>query len=151
VALVLGMASAACDKKSPPEPEGRVRLVAVPADGRSVAQVVADAQAKEPDRQLVIYVGATWCEPCKAFHEAAQRGELDARFPRLTLLEFDRDRDEARLGAAGCLSSLVPLFARPTSAGGCSERLRTMGAIKGEGAVDHITPRLERLLVESES
>lgn len=97
-------------------------------------------------RDLLIYVGAPWCEPCTRFHDAAKRGELDAVFPTLRLLELDRDKDEERLRAAGCLTKMIPLFAVPTANGGCDLDRSITGSIKGPGAVANITPRLKRLL-----
>ncbi len=76
---------------------------------------------------------------------AALAGQLDTTFPRLRLIEFDYDRDSARLNAAGCLSRLIPLFAKPDADGRCSTA-RIEGSIKGEGAVAEITPRLLQLL-----
>jgi hypothetical protein len=99
---------------------------------------------------LVVYVGATWCEPCRRFHDAAERGELDTKFPRLTLLEFDLDRDRERLAQAGYVSQYVPLFALPATDGVASGR-QVEGAIKGEGAVAFIAPRLAELLGRSSS
>ena len=92
-----------------------------------------------------LYVGAPWCEPCVRFHDAAAAGKLDRDFPDLRLLELDRDRDQAELGKAGCLSQMIPLFARPTPEGRCSER-SIEGSIKGDGAVAELTPRLQALL-----
>jgi hypothetical protein len=95
--------------------------------------------------ELVVYVGASWCEPCRRFHEAALGGELDQSFPGLTLLEFDLDRDRERLAAAGYVSKYIPLFAVPEADGSASGK-QIEGAIKGEGAVEFIEPRLRALL-----
>ncbi len=103
-------------------------------------------RAKNDRRKLLVYVGATWCEPCKRFHEAAAAGQLDAAFPDLRLLEFDHDRYGERLERAGCASEYLPLFAKPESSGRCSATARIQGSIKGNGAVSEITPRLAGLL-----
>ena len=103
-------------------------------------------RALEDGRDLLIYVGAPWCEPCTRFHDAAKRGELDAVFPTLRLLELDRDKDEERLRAAGCLTQMIPLFAVPNANGGCDIDRSISGSIKGAGAVANITPRLQQLL-----
>jgi thiol-disulfide isomerase/thioredoxin len=142
-----------CEQAPKPTPEpspttatGKVEiLAAAPGDDAALVIQRAAEQARLEDRQLVVYVGATWCEPCERFHKAALAGELDTTFPKLRLLEFDRDRDEARLGRAGCLSRLIPLFAKPDATGRCSDA-RIEGGIKGEGAVAEITPRLSQLL-----
>jgi thiol-disulfide isomerase/thioredoxin len=96
-------------------------------------------------RTLVVYVGATWCEPCQRFHHAAERGELDAAFPTVTLLEFDLDRDRERLASAGYVSKYIPLFALPGPDGKASGKA-IEGGIKGDGAVGFIVPRLKEML-----
>ena len=130
-----------------------VRIVEAPASG-PVAPIVRDAMTEQvalqgavatPKGALLVYVGATWCEPCQRFHQAAERGELDATFPGVTLLEFDLDRDRERLLAAGYTSKLIPLFALPAGDGTASGK-QVEGGIKGEGAVGFIAPRLKALL-----
>jgi hypothetical protein len=118
-----------------------------PAPSGDVASIVRDelARAATESRRLVVYVGASWCEPCVAFHRAAERGDLDPLFGDLTLLEFDLDRDVERLHAAAYASRYIPLFALPRSDGAASGR-QIEGAIKGNGAVAFIAPRLARLL-----
>lgn len=130
---------------------GKVEIVSAKSDEAATATIRRESErAAAEGRQLVVYVGAPWCEPCVRFHQAAARGELDAVFPKLRLLEFDRDRDEARLGESDCLSRLIPLFAVPDASGRCSER-RIEGSIKGEGAVAEISPRLKSLLASAPS
>lgn len=100
-------------------------------------------------QRVIVYVGAAWCEPCRYFHDAAAKGELDEAFPNLRIVEFDLDDDEARLQVAGCRSRMIPLFARVTPEGKCDPERRMMGSIKGPGAVTNITPRLRALLKDS--
>ncbi len=135
------------DAPSTDAPKTKVEIVAAP-NGESVEAIVQReaARARADGRDLLIYVGATWCEPCQYFHHAAERGELDEVFPTLRMIEFDRDRDEARLRAADCLSSMIPLFAAPTPDGRCDQRLRVMGGIKGPGTVDFLSDRLRKML-----
>jgi hypothetical protein len=104
-------------------------------------------RARRDGRDLVVYVGAPWCEPCTRFHKAVEAGELDATFPALRLLEFDHDRDEARLAQAGYASRMIPLFAAPAASGEASP-LRVEGSVKGERAVATIVPRLASLLAQ---
>jgi thiol-disulfide isomerase/thioredoxin len=115
--------------------------------GGDAASVIREelARTKASGRDLVVYVGATWCEPCQRFHHAAERGELDADFPTLTLLEFDLDVDGERLARAGYTSELVPLFVVPENDGRASAR-RFEGSIKGDRAVANIAPRLRALI-----
>lgn len=138
---------AGCDSTPEAKPSGKVEIVAVPAGSEELTAIVQReaARAQKDGKQLLIYVGAEWCEPCKRFHAAAEAGELDRTFPSLRLLELDRDRDEARLARAGCLSKLIPLFAVPDAQGRCSDR-RIEGSIKGPGAVAEISPRLAAIL-----
>jgi hypothetical protein len=120
--------------------------VAAPAAG-DVSTIVEHelGRAKREGRKLLVYVGATWCEPCQRFHRAAGAGALDAAFPELRVLEFDLDRDRERLSGAGYQSRLIPLFAVPLPSGFASGR-QIEGSIKGDGAVGEITPRLRALL-----
>jgi hypothetical protein len=115
--------------------------------GDDVPKLIRDerTRAASDGRELIVYVGATWCEPCQRFHEAAKRGDLDAEFPALTIMEFDVDEDRERLVMANYTSKLIPLFVAPDSDGRGSER-RFEGGIKGEQAVASITPRLKNLL-----
>lgn len=154
--LALLVSSVACDsgERAPagetregPAGPAKLELIAAPKETRDVAAAVRAERdrARAQGRQLVVYVGATWCEPCKHFHEAAASGRLDDAFPRLTVLEFDHDVHEAGLTDAACRSEMIPLFAVPTEDGRCSDR-RTAGAIKGPAAVDFIKPRLQAIL-----
>ncbi|MDP8999818.1 MAG: thioredoxin family protein [Myxococcota bacterium] len=105
----------------------------------------AEGEASREKRRLVVYVGASWCEPCQRFVDAAQRGELDSLFGEVTLLEFDLDRDGERLRSAGYGSEYIPLFALAAPDGRASGQ-QVDGAIKGDGAVAFVIPRLARLL-----
>jgi thiol-disulfide isomerase/thioredoxin len=158
-AVLLTVCAAGCESSSSPPTassampvpalrNAQVQIVPVPpdtADARSLIRAEAD-RARREGRVLIVYVGAPWCEPCQRFHQAAAAGELNQRFPTLRLLEFDRDMHEAALADAGCLSRMIPLFARPTSDGRCSPDRRVEGGIKGEGAVAFIVPRLEQMM-----
>jgi thiol-disulfide isomerase/thioredoxin len=128
------------------EPSGP-RLRFVPAgEGELVPLVRAFvAEARAEGRTPLVYVGAGWCEPCRYFHAAAERGELDARLPPLALLELDRDRDGARLDAAGYSSRMIPLFVVPGADGRPTEQ-RMEGSIHGPGSPAEITPRLRAIL-----
>jgi hypothetical protein len=124
---------------------GKLRLIEAKEGG--VEAIVRDALdgARAEGRTLVVYVGATWCEPCQHFHQAAERGDLDTVFPRMTLLEFDLDRDRDRLSAAGYRSNYIPLFALPGPDGAASGK-QIEGGIKGDGAVGFISGRLKQML-----
>ncbi len=102
-------------------------------------------RAHAEGRVALVYVGATWCEPCRYFHAAAERGELDAVLPSVALLELDLDRDSARIAEAGYRSQMIPMFAVPGPDGRASGR-RIEGSIHGPGSPAQITPRLRAML-----
>lgn len=158
--LGLLLASTACDPEPPPRsresaaaasadpaaPAGPV-FVYAPAEG-DVAALVAAAlgRAHEQGRELLVYVSATWCEPCRHFEHAVESGALRDAFPRLQIFKFDLDRDRDRLAWAGYSSEMIPLFAIPGPDGRASARAM-QGSIKGADAVPtNIVPRLRQLL-----
>jgi hypothetical protein len=104
------------------------------------------ARATADGRKLIVYVGATWCEPCRRFHDALKAGSLHAAFPKVRFLELDADRHARPLQVAGCQSDFIPLFALPDVSGRCSPTARIAGSVKGDGAVANIVPRLQSLL-----
>jgi hypothetical protein len=127
----------------PTAPPAAPRLIPAPPGGR-VAEIV-NAEARAPGELLVVYVGASWCEPCVAFHDAVTAGELDGALPGVRFLEFDLDRDKARLDADGYTSRFVPLFALPGPDGRASGR-QIQGGVKGPGAAANLVQRLQPLL-----
>jgi thiol-disulfide isomerase/thioredoxin len=142
---VMEQGTAADARTSQAKPE----ILKAPAglgDGRAWVRAEMERAEKE-QRKLVIYVGASWCEPCVRFHDAVLAGQLDSELAGVRVLELDADlheriRDESDLG---CTSRLIPLFARPSAEGRCGDS-RIEGAIKGDGAVGFILPRLLELL-----
>lgn len=130
---------------APVEPAGKVEIVH--ADRGEVHQIVRTQidLANSKKRQVLVYIGAKWCEPCQRFHRAVEQGKLDGTFPFLTLVEFDLDADGKRLEMAGYATTYIPYFGVPNTDGRASGR-GISGSIKGEGAVDDITPRLLALL-----
>jgi len=116
-------------------PSGEAKAVVAKARGE------ADAQG----RTLVVYVGATWCEPCQVFHHAVEEGRLDDALVNVRFLEFDADADGERLGAAGYGGRYIPRFVVPQEDGGPSD-LATEGAVKGQAATEHIMARLRPLV-----
>lgn len=139
---------ASCQDAAAPPRHGKLELVeAPPGRNLDVAAFVVPqlARARRDHRHVVVYVGATWCEPCTRFHDAAQRGELDAEFGDVTFLGFDADRAGEALERANYRSELIPLFAIPRDDGTASGQ-QIEGSIKGEGAVGQIAPRLRGLV-----
>ncbi len=130
----------ACSSQS--AASGRVEIVEAPATGDLAAWVRGEVARGTP---VLVYVAATWCEPCRDFHAAAQAGRLDAALGPLRLLEFDLDRDGSYLTGAGYTSQLVPLFARPGADGKATGK-QIEGVSKGTDYVEQLTPRIRALL-----
>jgi thiol-disulfide isomerase/thioredoxin len=127
---------------------GAPRFVRGPTDGAPIAPFLRQERrsALAAGNQVLVYVGATWCEPCQHFHDAVRNGQLDEVFPGLRLVEFDLDADRDALSAAGYTSRMIPLFAVPAEDGRASGRM-VYGSIKGPTAVnDDLVPRLRSLL-----
>jgi hypothetical protein len=119
-----------------------------PTGGADVAPFIANELRKgHTDRHgVVVYVGATWCEPCQGFHHAVLNGEFDELLAGVRLVEFDLDADRDALGRAGYSSRLIPLFALPKNDGTSSDR-RIEGSVKGSDAVhQNLMPRLRAFL-----
>lgn len=128
-------------------PKG-IRFEHAPKGDDVVAIVKAQRErAAGAGRDLVVYVGAKWCEPCQRFHQAAERGELDDQFPNLTILDFDVDEDRERLLTAGYESKLLPFFVVPDANGRATDK-RFEGSVKGDRAVSNIAPRLRLILTK---
>jgi hypothetical protein len=120
---------------------------AAPATADDVTRLVVSetAKAKAEGRTLLVYVGATWSEPCIRCHGAAQRGEHDNDLAGFSFLEFDLDRDRDRLTDSGYSSSFIPLFSVPGPDGrGNGKQIE--GSVKGDEGVRVITPRLRALV-----
>ena len=122
-------------------------FVRVPESVGEVDALVREAKvrAEAESRRLVVYVGASWCEPCQRFHEAVERGELDGALANVRFLEFDADRHTPALDAAGYGGRLIPRFAVPGGDGRGTEA-KIEGGPKGDAAVPQILRRLEQLL-----
>src|SRR4051812_5995055 len=109
-----------------------------------VQQNVEEADAS--GMRVLVYVGATWCEPCQRFHKSLESGELDEALAGTKFIEFDADRDGSELRAAGYTPKYIPSFAVPDQSGHASGRA-IEGSIKGDGAVrQNLVPRLLALL-----
>jgi thiol-disulfide isomerase/thioredoxin len=165
LAIALGGLLLACACESGKGPEGRraqdspaaagrgaqhvrPQFLRGPTGGAPVAPFIAGelARGRTDRRGVLVYVGATWCEPCQSFHRAVQAGELDDMLDGVRLVEFDLDADRQPLESAGYASRLIPLFALPKSDGTASER-RIEGSVKGPGALEqNLMPRLKAFL-----
>jgi thiol-disulfide isomerase/thioredoxin len=134
---------AACATPSPPPPAARgLDIVAAPAEGDVVTLVTqARSRAERQGKRLLVYVGATWCKPCRELHDAVVGGQFADWQPAATLLEFDLDKDKARLAAAGYQGDFVPLLAVPAADGRAGPHLSS--GVQKDG--DYLTQLRERL------
>jgi thiol-disulfide isomerase/thioredoxin len=121
---------------------GKPRLI---AGALPVAPFVAEQLAAPGNTPTIVYVGASWCEPCRRFHQALQDGEYDAAFPNVRFIEYDHDVAGRALADDGYSSKLLPLFAVPQPDGRCSTR-SIEGSVKGPSAVENLRGRLRTLL-----
>jgi thiol-disulfide isomerase/thioredoxin len=130
----------------PPPPASHAHDKPVSIHGElPVAPFVAEELLEASDARLVVYVGASWCEPCQRFHQALQSGALDDALRGVRFVEYDLDLARSALEADGYRSRLIPLFALPAPDGRATEH-KQEGSIKGDGAVQNILPRLQQLL-----
>lgn len=137
------LATAAAAPRSREKPKLEHRADAAPLE-QFVQQHVEEADAQ--GMRVLVYVGATWCEPCQRFHKALASGELDEALAGTKFLEFDADKDRAELRTAGYSSKYIPLFSVPDHSGHASG-LAIEGSIKGDDAVKkNLVPRLLALL-----
>src|SRR5687767_9361720 len=75
------------------KPQIKKRTQPAPPLEQFVQQHVEEADAQ--GMRVLVYVGATWCEPCQVFHKALASGELDEVLAGTKFVEFDADRDRA--------------------------------------------------------
>ncbi|MBX3231063.1 MAG: thioredoxin family protein [Labilithrix sp.] len=160
LALAAVVACTRTEKEPVPEPPAKtsgsplvlappgVRIVKAPAGDNAATLIKAERERTMAEsRDLLVYVGAKWCEPCQRFHHAAAEGKLDNEFPNLTVMEFDLDVDRDRIVAAGYASQFIPLFVVPDADGHPTDK-RVEGGIKGEAAVLDLTKKLRPLFAQ---
>ena len=102
--------------------------------------------AEAAHSRVLVYVGASWCEPCQRFHQAVERGELNGTLNGLRFLEFDQDQDASALKTAGYVYQYIPVLALPDPDGRNHGRMIS-GSIRGSNAIkENLVPRLQALL-----
>ena len=145
--LLLSCQSTSSAPPAPAKPKGHVQFIDAPPHPEAVQELVKQktAESKAKGRTLLVYAGAKWCEPCRRFHEAAEKGALDAEFGDLDFLAFDVDYDNERLAYGNYDTGTIPLIALPKEDGNASGQ-HMNGSVKGDGAVTEMTPRLKKLL-----
>jgi thiol-disulfide isomerase/thioredoxin len=111
-----------------PKSGGKIQVVNAAQDSDALSLVRTERlKAKADGRVLVVYVSATWCDPCKKLKEEIEAGRLDDRYGKTTLLAFDADKDLDRLGAAGYTFKFVPYVALPGADGRPAESQEATG------------------------
>jgi thiol-disulfide isomerase/thioredoxin len=106
----------------------RVIDAALDADALSLVRTER-LRAKSEGRVLVVYVGASWCEPCQRFKAEIHAGRLDEKLGRVSLLAFDADKDADRLAVGGYGFRFIPYVALP----GADGRPRESASAQGKG------------------
>ena len=126
--VATGPSASAAPLASAPSGGSRLRVVEADAEEGAASLIrTKRLEAKAEGRTLVVFVSATWCEPCKRFKAEIASGRLDARLGKTTLLAFDADRDADRLRAAGYTFRFVPFVALPAANGSPAERFEAAG------------------------
>ena len=127
------------------DPRATVRFVA-PEEGEVAPQLVRRlGSAKTEQRRVLVFVSAPWCEPCRVFHEAVDRGELTGKLGPLDLVAFDAEPDAERLLMSGYESRLIPAFHLPGADGRASTK-HLEGSVTGGAAVSDLVQRILELL-----
>ena len=125
------------------DPQAKVTFL-TPQEGE-VAPQLAKRMNEVKDRRLLVYVSAPWCEPCKRFHAAVDRGELTGKLGNVDLMAFDGEYDAERLLMSGYEQRMIPAFTVPGPDGRATAQ-HMEGGVSGEGAVADLVPRLQQLL-----
>lgn len=146
-AVALSLVLAACQPGGGAKSGAGKRAELVSAGPGAIApllQLAAD-QARTDARRLVVYVGASWCEPCRYFLDAVAADALPDRFSDLRFIKFDFDVDERRLQEAGLGGQMLPRFVLIGPQGQATDR-SFEGSIKGPQAIDDLIAKLDTLL-----
>jgi thiol-disulfide isomerase/thioredoxin len=121
---------------------GKLQVLAATADSDALSAIRTERlKAKAEGRVLVVYVSATWCEPCKRLKEEIAAGRLDDRLGKTTLLAFDADKDVDRLRSAGYSFEFVPFVALPGADGHPADTQQATG--KGGSAWRELLDKLD--------
>ncbi len=101
-----------------PEAVPAIRMFEATEQGDLFATIrAARLRAVEAKRVLVVYVGASWCPPCKRFHDAVRNHSLDEKLAGFDFLYLDMDVVKDKIVEAGYASRYIPFFALPRSDG----------------------------------
>ena len=59
-----------------------------------LASDIQDYKSLEPEKPLVLYFGATWCNPCKLMKQVLKKEKVKKELERLLLIMYDVDKDK---------------------------------------------------------
>lgn len=151
-ALALIMTLAAAALAAPPvvaETAPAARWQALHPDDKTplAARLEAAIAARDPATLVpVVYIGATWCGPCKAIKRYKDDPRMQAAFAGALVLELDSDEwPGADLHALGLASDSVPVFFA-VDAHGKGTGPRITGAAWGEDVPENMAPPLQRFV-----
>jgi hypothetical protein len=102
-------------------------------------------QAAEDKKKLIVYVGATWCLPCKEFYRASLEPDFGPELSGVRLIKFDLDKHQTLLTRAGYGSELIPLFVVPDAEGRGTGRRFYGTKYKGQEGTNDLQKRLVAL------
>lgn len=135
-------ASGTASASAPASASAKVVVVEAAQDMDAISQIRTERlKAKADGRVLVVYVGATWCDPCKKFKQELHSGNLDAKLSKITLLAFDADKDQDRLATVGYSFRFIPFVALPGADGQPTDSQEARG--KGAAAWRELLGKLE--------
>lgn len=141
IALLLALG---CASPPPPQaaPKPPIHTSDLP-DGSDVSAGLRGAvgEAERAGLKPVLYLGATWCQPCVAYERALFHPEMVAAHANVLLVKADFDRHGSALEAAGFVASGVPFWCHLDREGGNSGRCIT-GAAWGEDTPENMAPVL---------
>ena len=110
----------------------------------NVAKAVLEEgkQAEKDGKQLVVYVGAVWCKPCKEFDAATKQANFGSDLDHIRLMKFDWYRHQTPLHRANYGSQYLPLFVVPGPDGKGSDKRFFGSRFKGQVGVEDLKKRL---------
>lgn len=113
-------------------------------------QIVAQQKlAREQGRDLVVYIGANWCAPCKRFRKLVAGQQYAEHLANLRFLRFDRDLHRDELDEFGYgKPTMIPYFAVP-GPDGRGVGLGTGQAIKTPTHIRQLGRRLDEMLAKA--
>ncbi len=145
--------SAAADKKSTPSSvhtdARNPSWVAVPKGSGGLAAAIAREIAKKPSATAkpIVYLGASWCDPCAAIKRFKTDPRMLDAFQGTYVIELDVDDWKSEgLGALGYKTGTVPVFYAVDAAGKASGPTINGGAW-GDNIPETMAPPLKKFVL----